>query len=84
MSGNGYVWTDTMILEALHLREVRGYKTPHVAKLLSEQTGHPISKSAICGLMFRINAACEKQSDLTKKHKDGSMKPRWWDNKPLQ
>ena len=77
-----YKWTDGMILEAMHLREVRGFKTPHVAELMTQQTGHHISKSGICGLMFRVNAATDKHSDLCHKtaNKDGGMKPKWWDD----
>ncbi len=68
-------WTDREMLEALDLIERQGLSAARVAQRMGG------SRSAVCGLMFRIKTDLAKVSDVAVRpaNQDGGMPARWWD-----
>ena len=69
-NNRGIQWTDSQMLEILHLHDNEGLKAAQVA------TRFGTSKSAILGLVHRIRTHTDR-FDVTP-DRNGTMPPRWW------
>jgi len=65
-----HTWSDTQILEMLHLAECEGLTREEVARRFST------TKNAMVGLLGRINKATD-ESDPDG-NQNGTMPERWW------
>jgi hypothetical protein len=67
--------TDLDLLEILECR-ARGLNTVQTSARLG------ITKNAVIGALHRIDRDCAEHPCMARKpkNKDGSQKPRWWDN----
>lgn len=64
--------TDAEVLEVLHLTRTLGRTMKQAAEWLSATTGRPYTRSAVAGLLKRVEEAAEPSAH------DGTMDPEWW------
>jgi transposase len=69
--------TDREVLETMDLHERQGLSMAQVAPRVGR------SRSAVCGLVKRINDAADAVPDLAVRpeNRDGGMPARWWEDR---
>ena len=70
------VWTDQERLLVLWLVEDNGLSFLQAARIMTADTGRRITRSAVSGIVKRINDDADKYD--ADGNQNGTMPPQWW------